>query len=177
MSIRTLRTHLQRHFDATGSVKWETALPKIIGNYNKRVHSTTKLVPNELARDPTLEVATLKPLPKKKYKLPTVGAFVRLNRLRGIFEKEASNTFTEEVFRVVRHKTSMPIPLIYVEDTLGDRVLGGLYPEEYQEITWNGKKTIDQVIKQRKLKNQPRQYFVSYKGWPPKFNAWVNRLK
>ena len=172
-AIRTLRTHLQRHFDATGSVKWGTALPKIIANYNKRVHSTTKQVPNELARDPSLPVPPPKPPPKRKYKLPSVGDNVRLNRLRGLFEKEASDTWTEEVFRVVRVKTSTPIPLVYVEDMAGDKVLGGLYPEEYQVVVWDGKKRQDKVLKQRKLQGQPRQYFVSFKGWPQKFNTWV----
>jgi hypothetical protein len=174
-SIRTLRTLLQRRFEVSNSIKWEKELPKIIASYNKRKHSTTKLPPNDLARNPLLLVSEAPRRPSKKYKLPAVGAHVRLNRLRGIFEKEASSTYTEEVFKVVRHKTSVPIPLIYVEDMAGDPILGGLYPEEYQQITWSGKKEIDKVIRERKPPGKPREFLVAYKGWPPKFNAWVNR--
>ena len=101
---------------------------------------------------------------------------MRLNRLRGLFEKEASDTWTEEVFKVVRHKTSDPIPLVYVEDMQGEIVQGGLYPEEYQPVKWDGKKEIGQVLRERKRPGSPKEYLVSYKGWPPKFNSWVKRL-
>ena len=178
-SIRTLRTLLQRRMEHAGDSKWERHLPSIISNYNRRVHSTTKLPPNDLAKDPFLYKwpgsSPLSPA-KRKHKLPPLGSFVRLNRLRGLFEKEASSTWTEEVFRVIAHKTSSPIPLIYVEDLTGDKIEGGLYPEEYQQVDWNGKRDIDKVIKQRRLKNKPREYFVSYRGWPPKFNQWVSKL-
>ena len=135
-------------------------------------------MPNYLARDIHLRAEYQQPSrrPRLRVKLPPVGAHVRLNRLRGIYEKEASDTWTEEVFRVLRHKTSTPIPLIYVEDLMGDVVEGGLYPEEYQQVTWNGKRQVDKVIKERKRKGHAREYFVSYRGWPQKFNAWTKSL-
>ena len=175
-SIRTLRTLLQRRFEVSASIKWESELPKIISNYNKRAHSTTRLAPNDLARNALLLTHRPTSHPQKRYNLPPIGSFVRLNRLRSIFEKEASSTWTEEVFQVVRHKTSSPIPLIYVKDLAGDPIQGGLYPEEYNMVKWDGKKKVDKILKERKLKGQPRQYYVSYWGWPPKFNAWISRL-
>ena len=181
-SIRTLRNLLQRRMEASGSLKWEKELPKLISNYNRRRHSTTKLVPAVLAESPWLlaekELTFAhndKDSPVHKPKLPPIGSFVRLNRLRGIFEKEASNTWTEEVFRVVRHKTTAPIPLIYVEDLQGDKIEGGLYPEEYQAVEWDGKKTVDQVLKTRQQRAKPKEYLVSYKGWPKKFNEWTTK--
>ena len=77
---------------------------------------------------------------------------------------------------MVRHNTSRAIPLIYVEDLMGEQIQGGLYPEEYQQVTWNGKRELDKVLKERKPKGRPREYLVSYRGWPPKFNAWVKTL-
>lgn len=174
--IRTLRTLLQRRFEASDSIKWEQLLPPIISNYNKRIHSTTKIAPNLLARNPVMLSDEPREAHQKPVLLPRIGSLVRLNRLRGAFEKEASSTWTEEVFKVVRHKTSTPIPLIYVEDLMGDPVEGGLYPEEYLEINWDGKRKINEVIKQRKQKGKPKEYYVSYWGWPPKFNQWISRL-
>ena len=177
-SIRTLRTLLQRRMEASRSMRWTTELSKIIGNYNKRKHSTTKLSPNELVENPLL-IATKKAVSNetlRQFKLPPIGSHVRLNRLRGIFEKEASSTWTEEVFKVTRHKKSSPIPLIFVEDLTGDAIKGGLYPEEYQLVKWDGNKEVDKVIKERKIQGKPREYLVSYRGWPPKFNAWITKL-
>ena len=85
-SIRTLRTLLQRRFEASKSTYWEKELPKIIANYNKRKHSVTKIPPNDLARDPTLLVFPPEPKLIKHIKPPPpIGSFVRLYRLRGIF--------------------------------------------------------------------------------------------
>ena len=61
--------------------------------------------------------------------MPPIGAYVRLNRLRGLHDKEASGTFTEEVFRVRGVSRKYPIPMVYVEDLLGEAVKGGHYPE------------------------------------------------
>ena len=177
-SIRTLRSLLQRRMEASGSMRWTAELPKIISNYNKRKHSTTKLVPNELVENPLL-IVTKKPSSNetlRRFKLPPIGSYVRLNRLRGIFEKEASSTWTEEVFKVIRHKKSSPIPLIFIKDLAGDKIQGGLYPEEYQMVKWDGKKEVEKIIKERKIQGKPREYLVSYRGWPPKFNAWITKL-
>lgn len=180
-SIRTLRTLLQRRFEASNSTNWELELPKIIANYNKRKHSTTKIVPNDLVKEPWLlsdlesSAPPVVPTKRRNIKLPPIGSYVRLNRLRGLFQKEASNTWTVEVFKVIRHKTTSPIPLIYVEDTLGDKIDGGLYPEEYQMVTWSGKREFSHVVKTRKRQGKA-EYLVAYKGWPPKFNSWVSHI-
>ena len=175
-SIRTLRTLLQRRFEASKSTSWERKLPKIIANYNKRKHSVTKIPPNDLARNPALLIMVPESKPAKQVKVPPVGSHVRLNRLRGIFEKEASSSWTEEVFLVTRHNTSGSIPLVYVEDLKGDPILGGLYPEEVQQVSWDGKRQVDKIIKQLQLRGKPREYFVSYRGWPVKFNEWLTKI-
>jgi hypothetical protein len=199
--IRTLRSLLQRRLEAQGHLGWESELPKLIANYNKREHSTTGLAPRALAANPVLIADSPKelrrrgkkrqgspppppPAPARKRrgrKLPAVGAYVRLNRLRGRFEKEASDTWTEEVFRVARHKKeteSQPIPMIYVEDLHGEGILGALFPEEYQEVTWSGRREPERVVEERNTsggggRRPRREFLVSYRGWPPKFNTWV----
>ena len=132
-AIRTIRNAVQRYFEKMGTHKWLSYLPKFISAYNNRIHSTTKYRPLDLVNDPTLIVKT-KPQRRVKVKLPPIGSFVRLSRLRGLFEKEASGTWTKEVFRVVRHITHQPIPMIRVESLDGDPVLGSLYPQEYQSV-------------------------------------------
>ena len=174
--IRTLRTAIQRHFEATQTNTWEQFLPQFIHLYNHRVHSTTKQRPAVLLENPTVLPKKLKSPPKRPITLPPVGSYVRLNRLRSTFDKESSGNFTEEIFRVTRHKTTSPIPLIYVSDLQGDPVLGGLYPQEYQAVVFNGKKRIEHVIKRRKRRGHPPEYFVSFRGYPKKFNEWVTTV-
>ena len=77
------------------------------------------------------------------------------------------------IYATLNPDTFFPGNGVYIEDLLGAPIEGGLYPQEYQAVQWNGKKPVERIIKERKLKGQPREYFVSYRGWPPKFNEWT----
>lgn len=173
-AIRTIRTALAKYWQLSHTFRWIDYLPVFVSRYNNRVHSTTKLRPLDLAVDPMLVVSTNRNpslFPKKA--LPPVGSLVRLNVNRGVFEKESRGTWTTEVFRVVKHKVTTPIPMVYIEDLMGEPIKGGFYPEEVQQVEWDGTREIDQVLKRRKRKGNV-QLLVSYKGWPLKFNEWVS---
>ena len=164
-AIRTIRTAIQRYFERSGTQKWENFLQNFIKSYNNRIHSTTKHSPMEMINDPTIILDGAKP-GRVQMKLPPIGSYVRLSRLRGIFEKEASGTWTREIFRVVRHLTSQPIPMIRVESLDGDPVLGSLYPQEYQSVHFS--QPVDRVYKTR----GKDEYLVSLPGSTGK--VWIN---
>ena len=172
--IRTIRNAVQRHFESVETYAWVDFLPKFVISYNNRSHSTTHMKPLDLAVDLMLvPPPNKKPKRSKSIQLPPVGSFVRLNRLKNTFDKESSGGWTEEVFKVVRHKIhSSNIPMLWVEDLLGEPIRGAYYPMECQEIEWDGKRKVNRVLKTRKRKNHPTEYFVSYYGWPEKFNEW-----
>ena len=167
-AIRTIRTAVQRYFESSGTQKWVDYVPKFINAYNNRVHSTTKHKPIDMVNDPTIILET-KPVRRSKVILPPIGSYVRLSRLRGIFEKEASGTWTKEIFRVVRHVTSQPIPMIRVESLSGDPVLGSLYPQEYQLVRFS--RPVDHVYKAR----NDHEFLVSFAGSREK--VWINEAK
>lgn len=126
---------MQRHFETTKAYKWQKFLPKFVSNYNHRKHSTTHLKPADMVADHTLVPAPLsEPTSSKGVKNPPVGTTVRLNRLRGAYEKEATGTWTKELFKVRAHKKNRGIPQLYVEDQSGEPIEGALYPEEYQVV-------------------------------------------
>lgn len=115
-----------------------------------------------------------KPRLSPKKILPPVGSYVRLNRLRNTFDKESSGGWTEEVFKVVRHKIhSTNIPMLWVEDLLGEPIRGAYYPLECQEVRWDGVRKVNSILKTRKRKGHPTEYLISYYGWPRKFNEWT----
>lgn len=180
--IRTIRTAVQRFFHANKTTRWLEFLPDFIASYNERKHSSTHVPPNEALNNPMLVLPQIKPrgIPTKEEDLPPIGSYVRLNRLRALFDKEASGTWTEEVFRVVRHKTSSQIPLIYVEDLAGDPVQGGLYPQEYQQIKFDSReRQVERVLETRRRSIRGRrriQYKVTFKGYPPSVTGWVSAI-
>ena len=169
--IRTIRVPVQRHFTRTGTKRWLYFLPTFVNNYNNRKHSTTKLRPLDIVNDPLLVVPQAQTR-RVSTKLPPIGSYVRLNRLRGLFEKEATGTWTTGIFRVTSHHSSQPIPTISVEDLLGEPVLGSFYPPEYQLVTWAEDKQVDQVYKSRKNRNIV-EYLVSLVGYPERHREWI----
>jgi len=170
--IRTLRVAMARFFNTTETVRWLDFLPRFINSYNNRTHSTTRLRPIDVVNDPML-IPRQVDLPAKTYSVPSVGSFVRLNRIRGIFGKEFTGNWTSEVFKVVKTRTSTPIPMISVEDLTGEPILGMFYPEEVQEIDWDGKKRVESVVKTR-VRDKNMQYLVSFVGYPAKYYEWID---
>jgi len=170
--IRTIRVALARYFTKTGTVRWIDFLPHFVSLYNQRTHSTTKMKPIDVANDPFLipESAPQSILTKK---VPQVGSFVRLNRLRGIFGKEFTGNWTEEIFKVVQVRNVTPIPMIGVQDLTGEPILGMFYPEEVQEIEWNNEKRVDKVIKTR-MQNGKKEHLVTFDGWPKTYTEWIS---
>ena len=171
-AIRTVRMALQRYFQYSSSSRWLEQVQVFADNYNNRIHSTTKKKPLDLATDPMLTVPHKHETSSLAAKVPRIGSFVRLNRDRSIFDKEASGTWTEEIFRVARLNLSQAIPLVTVHDLLGNPIGGSFYPEEYQVIDWDGKKVVDRVIRKRKTKGRQEQ-LVAYEGWPKSFTEWI----
>ena len=174
--IRTVRTYLQRYFVKHNTWRWLECLERFIGYYNRRKHSVTKVPPTDLATDPMI---VLKPEPDNRRlsarlqkQLPPIGSYVRLNRLRHVFEKEASGTFGSEIFKVVKHKIAQKIPMIRVEDLTGELILGSLYKGQYQPVVYSGEKTIRAVLKKRGA-GRRAQVQVSYYEYPEKYSEWI----
>lgn len=174
--VRTVRTHLQRYFEATGSRRWIDRLQTFLHSYNNRINSTTKQRPLDLVNDPLIVPAKRKhhrdPVTKT---IPPIGAHVRLNRLRDTFEKEASGSWSRELFKVVGHKTGGPgLHTIKVQDMLGNPVRGSLYLHECQQVSWDGRKTLEDVLEHRTLPGPRRQQLVTFVEYPEHYKVWID---
>ena len=101
-------------------------------------------------------------------------ASVRLSKFKGTFEKGYLPNWTEEHFKV--SSTLDKDRRVYkVKDNLGDPIEGVFYPEEIQEIDITNKvHKIEKVWKKRKS-SSGIELFVKWKGFPNKFNSWVNQ--
>lgn len=173
--IRTIRMAVQRYFHANKTEHWESFLPEFITAYNNRKHSSTGEKPLDVVQNSSivLRQAPGDKRPTSKAQLPPVGSFVRLNRLRQLFEKEATGTWTSEVFKVAAHITSQKIPMIRVVDLTNEVVRGSLYPEEYQSVTFEDSRIVSNIHQIRRHPLKPAQYLVSFVGYPSKYVEWI----
>ena len=90
-----------------------------------------------------------------------------------MFENGYTNNWTREIF-IINKKIINQQPTYEIKDLNDEIILGKFYEKEIQKIYINNEKDyeIDQIIKTR-IKNNKKEYFVSWKGYSDSFNSWV----
>ena len=70
------------------------------------------------------------------------------------------------------------VPVTYeLRDLLGENIKGHFYEPEIQRVLKSDDErfVVDRILKTRK-RDGKIQYLVSWKGYPSKFDSWVNEL-
>ncbi|XP_037048424.1 uncharacterized protein LOC119082867 [Bradysia coprophila] len=106
-----------------------------------------------------------------KYK---IGDYVRITKEKNVFGKGFTPNFTEELFKIKSIALRTPV-VYYIEDLAGEEITGTFYEAELQKVIRNegAAQAIEKIIKQRR-RGKTVQYFVKFRGYPSKFNCWVN---
>ena len=173
--IRTLRTAVQRYFEQSGTRRWIDYLPQFVDQYNNRRHSTTGQRPWDVLADPMLLIPHGHEPAASRRHLPPVGSYVRISRLRSQFEKEASGTWSREVFKVTAHRLGQSVPMLSIQDLLGNQVRGSFYLDEVQPIEWSADRQLDTIHATRTRRGK-MQYYVSFDGYPEDYAVWVDSV-
>ena len=58
----------------------------------------------------------------------------------------------------------------------GENIEGGFYEEELQKVTDQEIYRVEEVLKEKKVHGGKTLYLVKWKGWPSKFNSWVEDI-
>jgi len=173
--IRTLRRKIESNFILTHSTVWYDILPQLIYEYNTTIHTTLKMTPQE-ARRPRNFTKVYEALYNQhttsKERIPTylIGDKVRISIYKRIFEKEASATWSEEIFEI--SDILMTQPIVYkIKDLSGEELKGTFYKEQLQK-TDQSIYRIDRILRRRQRADGTREVLVKWMGWPDKFNSW-----
>lgn len=181
---RTLKERMWRFFTEENNYRYIDVLADLIKSYNNTFHRSIKTKPINVNNKNELEIYTNlygyekeigeeSPI-KLKFK---IGDKVRISKFKRVFEKGYTANWTIEIF--VIHKILPSNPPTYIIKDLQDEVIEGyFYEEELQKIyKYDNIFKIDQVLKEKKLANGKKQYFVSWTGYPDKFNSWTDSIK
>ena len=114
--IRTLKPKIWFQVIVRGKHKWIDLLQPTVEKYNTSIHSSLGMTPTE-AREPDNEDKLLDKiespaLGKPKYKL---GQWVRISRLKGIFEKGFHPNYSYEMYKIIGVRVSEPV-MYYLQD-------------------------------------------------------------
>jgi hypothetical protein len=178
---RTLKTMMWADIVAKNTRKWYPLLDDYIRTYNHKTHSSIKMTPYEakhLDKDGLLELWNMQygNLPSKNKAPPKfkVGDYVRMSRRKEIFEKGYEQSWTMEIFKIV--KALPTIPYTYqLEDLLHEKIIGSYYEPELQHTiqTPDGKFLAQETLQKRVVNGKPQE-LIKWLGYSNKFNSWID---
>lgn len=188
--IRTLKTMMYRYFMYKQTYKYKNVIQDLVANYNNSSHRSLKgRAPIEITKENEATVwldqyiPTKQPPIKKEYKVKLrqkykfkVGDYVRLSHVRHVFQRDYQQKWTEEIFIISQRKHKNELPVYKVTEYDGSPLEGTFYEYELQRVQkdkdslWR----VDKIIKKRKRKGK-EEWFVSFVGWPKKFNQWLRK--
>lgn len=161
----------------SGESRFLPKLDNLVHIMNHRYHRIIRMTPAEAeeARNRTrllhaleLYYATVKSKPPR-FK---VGEQVRIQRDKGKFGRGYDQIFTDEVFRVTKVHTKLPIPQYSLENwDQNEAIQGRFYAEELQRVRGDVFK-VDKVIRTRRRKGQSES-LVKWRGYPDSANSWI----
>ena len=170
--IRTIKEKMWKYFTDNNTYKYIDVLPDLVEDYNNTVHSSTKLTPIDASKKKN-ELTVWRNLYPDRYKTSrlnpkfSVGDEVRITKKKKDFEKGYTTRWTEEIFTIKEIRETNPITY-KLKDLQGEEIKGTFYEPELQ-------KTEQQVFRIEKvIKKEKGRSFVKWKGYPDKFNSWVD---
>lgn len=149
--IKTMKTRLFFNQLVKGTYKWSEALPGLVAEYNKDVHSSIGMTP-EKARLKENEAVLLRMQGrpgrkvKPKYKL---GQWVRMSRIKGLFEKGFTPKWSFEVFKIVQIDLNDPVTY-RLRDFYNEPIDGHFYEPELLPVADPNFFPLERVLATRK---------------------------
>lgn len=171
---RTLKEKLWRYFTRTNKLRYVDDLAKLVEAYNRSYHRSIKKAPIDVTINNEEEVWNTLYQPKlSSLRTPKLqeGDRVRISKLRQTFEKGYIASWSEELFTISQVKRTQP-PTYVIKDDSGEELDGTFYEQELQKVANKEVYRIEKVLRQRG-KGKNKSYYVSWFGYPEKFNSWV----
>ena len=188
--IKTIKGKLLKYMDENNTKIWVDVLQDFVSAYNRSYHSTIKMTPTQATQSSNIAVwknqyenkRRIKQPPRKprrgvEYKF-NLNDYVKLVVKRYPFQREYNQRYTTEIFKITSRKKKGELSLYNVKDLNNEGIIGDFQDKELTRVFVPEDKIykIDKVIKTRKRNNRT-EYFVSWKGWPKKFNSWVSDIE
>jgi len=175
---RTLKTKMFRYFTYANTRRYVDALPDLLHSYNNTYHRSIAMTPAEVNADNEDSVrARLYPPKPKTYRWKyDAGDRVRIAMQRRPFRKGYLGDWSEEIFQIGTRLPTTPVTY-ELKDLVGEPIKGRFYEPEIQKVLKSDDERfdVDRILKTRK-RNGKIQYLVSWKGYPSKFDSWVDEL-
>lgn len=175
---RTLKERMWRYFTHKNTRRYVDVLQSIVQAYNDTKHSTIKMQPAAVTLyNAAIARANMVKRYKLCHKVPKykVGELVRISKAKSAFEKGYEARWSEEIFKIHKIITNRQPPIYELVDLNDEEIDGFFYEEELSvvEKEIDAEEFLIEKIIKTKGKGRNKQYFVSWRGYPEKFNSWI----
>ncbi len=167
---RTLKTKMWVKFSAQGTFRWIDLLPRLILDYNSSIHRTIKIKPRDVKRK---DERMLQEIHFFNHRLPrrgkvkfNIGDHVRINSIKGIFEKGYEPNWSTGIFTIAEICPTAPVTY-KLQDYLGNPIPGGFYNEELRKTDFHDIYLVEKIVKRR-----GNRVLVKWLGFPNSHNTW-----
>lgn len=185
---KTLKHRLFRYFIERNTLRYVDVLDDVVHSYNHTIHSSLGRTPasvdttNEhesryeqyvLRQKRSTSRHTPKTRKRRRYALK-LGQLVRLSHIRNVFDREYSQKWTGELFKVKRRFRRENLPVYELVDWSGEDVKGTFYEPELQAVNVKEDKlySVEKVLKKR-TRHKRRELLVRWLHWPKKYDSWI----
>ena len=135
--IRTMKEKMWKYFTANSTNVYMNVLLDLVKEYNNTRHSSIKMTPVKMSKKENEPMVWRNPYPehlevydiKPKF---SVGDKVRISKKKNTFEKGYTTRWTEEIFKIVEVKRTLPITY-KIADLNGEEIKGTFYEPELQK--------------------------------------------
>ena len=173
--IKTLKHRLYRYFITSRTRRFVDVLPAIVDSYNRTKHSSLGRSPISINNSNEQEsryeqyLLRMKRTSKRVTKLKShqserrrkryalkLDQVVRVSRIRNLFDREYSQKWSGELFKVKRRFRREGLPVYELVDWSGEEVKGTFYESELQAVNVDPDKEyyVEKVLKRRKRKGK-----------------------
>lgn len=176
-AIFRIKNKLEKWFHANNTYRWLDVIQQIVHGLNHTLLISIGMMPAAVTHENADLIHARLYKEKKRQRVRfNAGDVVRISTYKGTFAKGTRNfRFTEELFRVKRIIHRDRIPCYILEDLNKKEIDAFFYADELQLFRpgHDNVYVIDKILKKRRQKGKV-EYFVSFRGYGPEFNEWVD---
>ena len=175
---RSLKSLMFKYMTSRGTDRFIHVLQSLVKTYNSRIHRMIGMSPAEAekARNaPKVRMKQEEAYAKIKRRLPKFkkGQTVRISNYRAQFDRGYNKQFTEEIYKIRRVFTRLPIPTYELETLDGDETVeGNFYANELTLAKPPKLFGIEKIVRRKKDKRTGQKLvLVKWKGY--KNLSWI----
>ena len=183
--IKTIKHKIFRYLMKQRTQRYVDVLDDIISSYSHTVHQSLGRPPASVNKENESESRFEQYLLRKKgnkqtkgkrkrFKF-TIGQTVRLSHIRHIFDRQYSQKWTGELFRIKSRFWRDGTDMYKLEEYSGGFVIkGSFYSSEIQPVNVDAltEFSIEKILR-RRTRNNVKEVLVRWLHWPKKYDSWI----